>query len=120
MEKYPRERSPNATIEKGGGTFAGIKLLLCENPLPPIPEAIKAAAREFKRLLGVLSASSWARRAISFDDCFAVLPVQRSHQCPLSRSSMLAKIEQSEHVVGYLPDETVKVPDRDEGMDDII
>lgn len=33
-------------IEKGGGTFAGIKLLLCENPLPPIDEAIEAAARE--------------------------------------------------------------------------
>lgn len=26
-------------LEKGGGTFEGIKLLLCENPLPPI-EAI--------------------------------------------------------------------------------
>lgn len=32
--------------EKGGGTFAGIKLLLCENPLPPIPVAIEAAAAE--------------------------------------------------------------------------
>jgi histidinol-phosphate aminotransferase len=31
-------------IEKGGGTFRGIKLLLCENPLPPIEEAIEAAA----------------------------------------------------------------------------
>jgi histidinol-phosphate aminotransferase len=29
--------------EKGGGTFHGIKLLLCENPLPPIDEAIAAA-----------------------------------------------------------------------------
>jgi histidinol-phosphate aminotransferase len=29
--------------EKGGGAFAGIKLLLCENPLPPIEEAIAAA-----------------------------------------------------------------------------
>jgi len=29
--------------EKGGGTFEGIKLLLCENPLPPIAEAIAAA-----------------------------------------------------------------------------
>lgn len=36
-------------IEKGGGTFAGIKLLLCENPLPPIDEAIEAAARELPR-----------------------------------------------------------------------
>jgi histidinol-phosphate aminotransferase len=30
-------------VEKGGGTFAGVKLLLCENPLPPIEEAIAAA-----------------------------------------------------------------------------
>ena len=29
--------------EKGGGTYAGVKLLLCENPLPPIEEAITAA-----------------------------------------------------------------------------
>jgi histidinol-phosphate aminotransferase len=32
--------------EKGGGTFHGIKLLLCENPLPPINEAIAAAQAE--------------------------------------------------------------------------
>lgn len=32
--------------EKGGGTFTGIKLLLCENPLPPIDEAIAAAQAE--------------------------------------------------------------------------
>lgn len=25
--------------EKGGGTFEGVKLLLCENPLPPIAAA---------------------------------------------------------------------------------
>jgi histidinol-phosphate aminotransferase len=31
-------------LEKGGGVFKGIKLLLCENPLPPIEEAIAAAA----------------------------------------------------------------------------
>jgi histidinol-phosphate aminotransferase len=30
-------------LEKGGGTFTGIKLLLCENPLPPIDAAIAAA-----------------------------------------------------------------------------
>jgi histidinol-phosphate aminotransferase len=35
-----------SVIEKGGGTFAGIKLLLCENPLPPIVAAVEAAARE--------------------------------------------------------------------------
>jgi histidinol-phosphate aminotransferase len=32
--------------EKGGGTFRGIKLLLCENPLPPIEGAIAAAQAE--------------------------------------------------------------------------
>jgi histidinol-phosphate aminotransferase len=35
--------------EKGGGAFAGIKLLLCENPLPPLDEAIEAARRELPR-----------------------------------------------------------------------
>ncbi|MBE0575551.1 MAG: hypothetical protein IH613_06600 [Desulfuromonadales bacterium] len=35
--------------EKGGGTFEGIKLLLCENPLPPIEEAIAAAQAEVPR-----------------------------------------------------------------------
>lgn len=35
--------------EKGGGTFSGIKLLLCENPLPPLEEAIAAAQRELPR-----------------------------------------------------------------------
>ena len=29
--------------EKGGGAFTGVKLLLCENPLPPIEEAVFAA-----------------------------------------------------------------------------
>jgi len=36
----------SAVAEKGGGTFQGIKLLLCENPLPPIDEAIAAAQAE--------------------------------------------------------------------------
>lgn len=35
-----------STIEKGGGTYHGIKLLLCENPLPPLDEAIAAAVAE--------------------------------------------------------------------------
>ena len=35
--------------EKGGGTFEGIKLLLCENPLPPLDEAIAAAQAEVPR-----------------------------------------------------------------------
>ncbi len=34
------------TAEKGGGSFQGIKLLLCENPLPPLDEAIAAACAE--------------------------------------------------------------------------
>ncbi len=33
-------------LEKGGGGFQGIKMLLCENPLPPIDEAIAAAQAE--------------------------------------------------------------------------
>jgi len=36
-------------LEKGGGSFAGIKLLLCENPLPPLDEAIAAARAELPR-----------------------------------------------------------------------
>jgi histidinol-phosphate aminotransferase len=39
----------SAKMEKGGGTFAGIKMLLCENPLPPIEEAIAAAQAELPR-----------------------------------------------------------------------
>jgi histidinol-phosphate aminotransferase len=35
-----------STQEKGGGSFHGIKLLLCENPLPPIDAAIAAAQAE--------------------------------------------------------------------------
>lgn len=35
--------------EKGGGTLEGVKLLLCENPLPPIDEAIAAAEAELPR-----------------------------------------------------------------------
>lgn len=53
VEREPVEgmtaKSLGAVIEKGGGTFAGIKLLLCENPLPPIDEAIEAAAAELPR-----------------------------------------------------------------------
>ncbi|MDZ7802958.1 histidinol-phosphate transaminase [Thiohalophilus sp.] len=36
-------------LEKGGSTFEGIKLLLCENPLPPLDEAITAAQSEVPR-----------------------------------------------------------------------
>lgn len=35
--------------EKGGGGFHGLKLLLCENPLPPLGEAIEAARAELPR-----------------------------------------------------------------------
>ena len=35
--------------EKGGGVFEGIKLLLCENPLPPLAEAVMAAQAEVPR-----------------------------------------------------------------------
>jgi len=33
-----------STVEKGGAGFAGIRLLLCENPLPPLEAAVDAAA----------------------------------------------------------------------------
>ncbi len=36
------------TAEKGGGTVQGMKLLLCENPLPPIEAAIAAAQTEVR------------------------------------------------------------------------
>lgn len=39
----------SAKLEKGGGTFQGIKMLLCENPLPPLEEAIAAAREELPR-----------------------------------------------------------------------
>lgn len=32
-----------STVEKGGAGFEGVTLLLCENPLPPLDEAIAAA-----------------------------------------------------------------------------
>jgi histidinol-phosphate aminotransferase len=38
-----------STTEKGGGSFEGIKLLLCENPLQPIDEAIEAATDAIPR-----------------------------------------------------------------------
>lgn len=38
-----------ARLEKGGAGFEGLKLLLCENPLPPLPEAIEAARAEAAR-----------------------------------------------------------------------
>jgi histidinol-phosphate aminotransferase len=36
-------------LEKGGSAFEGIKLLLCENPLPPIDAAIVAARAELAK-----------------------------------------------------------------------
>ena len=52
--------------EKGGGTFEGIKLLLCENPLPPIDEAIAAAQAEAPRGNYYTEAySPWLRRLLS-------------------------------------------------------
>jgi histidinol-phosphate aminotransferase len=39
----------SAILEKGRGTFHEIKLLLCENPLPPLEEAIAAATDELPR-----------------------------------------------------------------------
>jgi histidinol-phosphate aminotransferase len=39
----------SGVAEKGGGGFHGIKLLLCENPLPPLDEAVAAAQAELPR-----------------------------------------------------------------------
>jgi histidinol-phosphate aminotransferase len=39
----------SSLTEKGAAGFEGITLLLCENPLPPLPEAIEAAGRELPR-----------------------------------------------------------------------
>jgi histidinol-phosphate aminotransferase len=36
----------HSIAEKGGGTFSGVRMLLCENPLPPLDEAIAAAQAE--------------------------------------------------------------------------
>jgi len=36
-------------LEKGAGSFPGISLRLCENPLPPIEEAVAAAQAEAPR-----------------------------------------------------------------------
>ena len=36
----------NYVSEKGGDPFKGVRLLLCENPLPPLDEAISAAKEE--------------------------------------------------------------------------
>jgi histidinol-phosphate aminotransferase len=38
-----------AKAEKGGGGFEGVKMLLCENPLPPLDEAVAAATEELPR-----------------------------------------------------------------------
>jgi histidinol-phosphate aminotransferase len=47
---FPQEPSLMRPLaEKGGATFEGLKLLLCENPLPPIDEAIAAAQAEAPR-----------------------------------------------------------------------
>jgi len=51
-EKTHAEHNPTAAgarHEKGGGAFSGIRLLLCENPLPPLEEAIEAARAELPR-----------------------------------------------------------------------
>jgi histidinol-phosphate aminotransferase len=47
-ESLPSAAAPSRA-EKGGGTFEGIKLLLCENPLPPLDEAVVAAQAEAPR-----------------------------------------------------------------------
>jgi histidinol-phosphate aminotransferase len=48
-EAWRKEEHVTSLLEKGGGTFAGIKMLLCENPLPPLDEAVAAAQEELAR-----------------------------------------------------------------------
>jgi histidinol-phosphate aminotransferase len=38
-----------SVVEKGGAGFEGITMLLCENPLSPLPEAVEAAAAVLPR-----------------------------------------------------------------------
>lgn len=52
-------------LEKGGGTFAGIKMLLCENPLPPLDDAVTAAQEELARSNYYTEAHSAGRRSQS-------------------------------------------------------
>lgn len=61
----PTERA-RSVVEKGGGGFAGIRMLLCENPLPPLDAAIEAAQAEMPRAnLYTEPYSSPLRRLIS-------------------------------------------------------
>ena len=39
----------SSVVEKGAAGFEGITLLLCENPLPPLPAAIESAERELSQ-----------------------------------------------------------------------
>jgi histidinol-phosphate aminotransferase len=43
------EANQTSRTEKGGADFEGIKLLLCENPLPPLEVALAAARAELPR-----------------------------------------------------------------------
>jgi histidinol-phosphate aminotransferase len=42
-------RTAPSVAEKGGAGFEGITMLLCENPLPPLPQAVEAAAAVLSR-----------------------------------------------------------------------
>lgn len=48
MFLFVRRLITTAKLEKGGATFQGIKMLLCENPFPPLDEAIAAAQAELR------------------------------------------------------------------------
>jgi histidinol-phosphate aminotransferase len=47
--KLERKKTMCSKLEKGSSRFQGIKLLLCENPLPPLEEAQRAAESELPR-----------------------------------------------------------------------
>jgi len=44
-----KEWTDDIQTREWGGTLTGIKLLLCENPLPPLDESIEAAQVELPR-----------------------------------------------------------------------
>jgi histidinol-phosphate aminotransferase len=58
-----------SAVDKSGGVFAGMKLLLCENPLPPIDEAIEAAARELPLSNHYAEPYSWPLREALGEYC---------------------------------------------------